>query len=76
MMLLKLRCVSDNKLVIKDYLDIDFDMKVTVIDDNYRVMVNDLYLLDETYSNKDAAEKSMIEVAEKRNEIEEELRFY
>ncbi|WP_418626684.1 hypothetical protein [Anaerosinus sp.] len=66
-----------NKLVVKDILDIDFDMSVESIDeDKYYVNINNIYRLDEEFITQSDAEERMLRIAGARNHLEEELRSY
>lgn len=67
---------SEKKLVIKDILDIDFDMFVEPENDGYIVRVNSMYQLNEKFASEQDAEQRMIQVADARNGIEEELKNY
>lgn len=74
-MLIKLRD-NNNKLVIKDCLDIDFDMSVTTRNGKYKVQINRLYFLDGEFDSEEDAEDSMTNIANARNKLENELREY
>lgn len=74
-MLINLRD-QNNKLVIKDVLDLDFDMSVEQAEDKYYVNINHKYRLDEEFSTEKSAEDQMIYVAGVRNTLENELRNY
>lgn len=74
-MLMNLRDRED-RLVIKDMLDIDFDMSVESKDNKYYVNINRLYRLDDDFSNREEAEDKMLYIAGVRNHLEEELRNY
>ena len=66
-----------NRLVVKDILDIDFDMSVESIDqDKYYVNINNIYRLDEEFISQSDAEERMLRIAGARNHLEEELRNY
>lgn len=66
-----------NRLVVKDILDIDFDMSVELIDeDKYYVNINNIYRLDEEFISQSDAEERMLRIAGIRNHLEEELRNY
>lgn len=67
---------KNRKLVVKDMLDIDFDMSVKEENENFYVMINRKYKLDEEFSNEKAAEDRMLEIARARNNLENELREY
>ena len=64
------------KLVVKDILDIDFDMSVEEKNNKYIVNVNRQYRCAEEYDNEKDAESRMLQIAEMRNELETELRNY
>ncbi len=74
-MLLNLRNNND-ELVIKDVLDINFDMKVKKCVGGYQIKINSKFILDDTFDEKREAEKAMIRLAEARNKLEEELRDF
>lgn len=74
-MLINLRD-KNGKLLIKDYLDVDFDMSVEKKADKYYVAVNRVYRLDEEFETEDVAELAMLAVAKARNSLENELREY
>lgn len=65
---------NNNELQIKDILDIDFDMKVEATTNNkYIVRINSKYIKDGEFLTKQAAENEMINIAEARNNLENEL---
>lgn len=64
------------ELVAKDMLDINWDMTTHRRGSKYIVQVDKHHTLDETFSTKELAEAKMIELADKYNSIEEELRYY
>lgn len=74
-MLISLRD-KEKKLVVKDMLDIDFDMSVERDDEQYYVKVNPNYRLDEVFKKEADAEKRMIEIASARNNLETDLINY
>lgn len=74
-MLIRLRD-ENNKLLIKDVFDIDFDMSVEEKNHKYYVVVNSQYHFDGEFSSQLDAEKKMIEIADDRNNLEEELKNY
>lgn len=74
-MLISLRD-RDKKLVVKDILDIDFDMSVGRDNNKYYVNVNNKYQLNEEFCNEKDAEASMIKIADARNNLENELKNY
>lgn len=67
---------KNKKLLIKDVLDIDFDMYVAEENNIYYVYVNKLLRLDEQFNDQSTAEEAMIHIADVRNKIEAELRSY
>lgn len=71
-MLIKLRD-NDEQLVVKDILDIDFDMSVFQKDGKYCVKINAKYRLDEQFDNQEDAESQMLMVTDTRNKEEAEL---
>ena len=64
------------ELVAKDMLDINWYMTTHRRGNKYIVQVDKLHTLDETFPTKELAEAKMIELADKYNEIEAELRYY
>ena len=74
-MLISLRD-KNGKLLIKDVLDIDFDMSVVREEKKYFVAVNQRYNLDEAFEQESDAEERMISLANSRNNLEDELRNY
>lgn len=74
-MLIKLRD-SKNKLLVKDYLDIDFDMSVEKEGDKYVVKVNRQYKVDDVFQTEKDAEDAMMTLANNRNQLEDEIRNY
>lgn len=67
---------KNNKLYIKDILDIDFDMQVVKEQDKYYVAVNKSYKYDQEFDEEKQAEKEMIMIANARNNLENELKNY
>ena len=67
---------KDNQLVVKDMLDIDFNMYVKEEQGNFFVQVNQRYRLDENYTTQKAAEDAMLKIAGQRNQLEESLKGY
>lgn len=67
---------KENQLVVKDMLDIDFNMYVNEEHGNFFVQVNQRYRLDDSYPTRKAAEDAMLAVAAQRNKLEEELKGY
>lgn len=74
-MLIKLRDKA-NKLLIKDVLDIDFDMYIRVKNNKYYVMANSELRIDTEYDSEQEAEEGMINLAQIRNDLESELDYY
>ncbi len=72
-MLINLRNNAE-KLVVKDILDIDFDMSVEEKNNRYIINVNRQYSCAEEYDNEKDAESRMLQIAEMRNDLETELR--
>ncbi len=72
-MLINLRN-SAGKLVVKDILDVDFDMSVEEKNNRYIINVNHQFHCDEEYDNEKDAESRMLQIAEMRNDLETELR--
>lgn len=72
-MLINLRN-NDEKLVVKDILDIGFDMSVEEKNNRYIINVNRQYCCAEEYDNEKNAESRMLQIAEMRNDLETELR--
>lgn len=64
------------ELVAKDMLDINWDMTTHRRGNKYIVQVDKRHTLDETFPTKELAEAKMIELADKYNEIEADLRYY
>ena len=62
------------KIVVKDILDIDFDMSVEEKNNRYIINVNRQYSCAEEYDNEKDAESRMLQIAEMRNDLETELR--
>lgn len=68
---------KENRLVIKDILDIDFDMSVELSNNGkYYINVNKIYRLDEEFNSQDNAEERMVYIANVRNNLEAELSNY
>lgn len=74
-MLISLRD-KNNKMVIKDYFDIDFDMNVVHADGKYYVAVNKHFRLNDSFGSESAAEEAMLKIMEARNALEQEIRNY
>ena len=72
-MLINLRNNAE-KLVVKDILDIDFDMSVEEKNNRYIINVNRQYSCAEEYDNEKDAESRMLQISEMRNDLETELR--
>lgn len=67
---------KNGKLLVKDMLDIDFDMSIEDENSNYYVRINRQYRLDEIFQNEKSAEEKMCYIAAARNSLENELRNY
>lgn len=67
---------NDNKLIVKDMLDIDYDMYVEKVGKKYQVFVNSKYRLSEDFNSEDDAVDAMLSTANSRNALETELRNY
>lgn len=74
-MLLTLRD-KNNKLVVKDMLDIDFDMSVEKEKDKFYVSVNHNLKLSDEFTSETEAEEIMLSIADARNNLENELKNY
>lgn len=78
-MVIKVRDRSGN-LMIKDMLDIDFDMYVEKVIisgvPKFYVQLNSNLRLNDEFTDRSTAEDSMISLADKRNQLEEELRNF
>lgn len=76
-MLINLKEKNSKKLVVKDYLDVDFDMDVVEINDNkFIVSVNTNYIFAEEYGSRQAAEAAMLAIMNNRNQLEYEYRDF
>ena len=67
---------SDEKLVVKDMLDIDFDMSVEKKNNKYVINVNRQYHYAEEFDDEKEAEAKMLAIASARNDLETELKNY
>lgn len=65
---------KSGKLRSKDILFVDLDMEVEPKDDKYVLRINRNYILDEDFPTEAAAEERLIQLAEARNNIENEYR--
>ena len=74
-MLINLRN-REGKLIVKDVLDIDFDMSVEEENNKYVININHQFKLDGEFGSEEAAEEWMIHIADSRNKIEAELSQY
>ena len=73
-MLINLREKESNDLVIKDYLDVDFDMYIEESNNNeFMIRVNKKYRLDDTFDSRQDAEYEMLKIMKNRNRIEHEI---
>lgn len=75
-MILGIRDKETNKLLMKDVLDIDFDMSVFEEEGKYYINVNNKYILPDEFTSEHLAEQRMIDIAIKRNALEQELRDF
>ena len=68
---------ENQKIVAKDILDINFDMRVSDDDlTGYYVMVNAKYRFNEKYNTEEDAEKLLLHLVDCRNQLENELRNF
>jgi len=75
--LINLKEKNNKKLVVKDYLDVDFDMTVEEIKkDRFVININKKYTFADEYNTKEEAEDVMIEIMENRNQLEHEYRKF
>ena len=74
-MLISLRD-KNNKLIIKDYFDLDFDMSVFEAKGKYYISINKHYRLNDEFPNEGAAEEAMLRIMNARNTLEQEIRNY
>lgn len=74
-MLINLRN-REGKLIVKDVLDIDFDMSVEEENNKYVININHQFKLDGEFESEEEAEEWMIHIADSRNKIEAELSQY
>lgn len=81
-MLINIRDAKNN-LLVKDILDVDFDMSVRTVQNSaassegeYCVWINGKYRFADLFVTKKAAEDKMLELAAIRNQLEEELRNF
>ena|GEM_PF-1853054 len=76
-MLINLKEKSNNKLVVKDYLDIDFDMAVEEIKkERFVININKKYTYAVEYNTIEEAEDAMIVIMKNRNHLEYEYKDY
>lgn len=73
-MLLVLRKKIDSKLIVRDILDLDFNMMTETIGGVTYISINSVFRLAETFESIDEAEKKMMEIVNIFNTIEEELK--
>lgn len=69
------------KLLVKDILNIDYDMFIRECspdsgDSGYDVWLNKKYRYSDSFLTEDEAEQKMLELAETRNDLEIELRNF
>ena len=74
-MLISLRD-KNNKLIVKDYFDLDFDMSVFEANGKYYVSINKHFCLNDEFTNEGAAEEAMLMIMNARNTLEQEIRNY
>lgn len=74
-MLISLRN-NDGKLIVKDYLDLDFDMSIEKEEDKFFVKINSQYKVDDVFQNEKDAEECMRTIVNVRNKLEEDLLQY
>jgi len=75
--LINLKEKSNNKLVVKDYLDIDFDMAVEEIKkERFVININKKYTYAVEYNTIEEAEDAMIVIMKNRNHLEYEYKDY
>lgn len=74
-MLINLRN-KEGKLMVKDVLDIDFDMSVEKKNNKYFLNINREFTLDGEFNSEKAAEAQMLAIADSRNRLEAELFSY
>lgn len=74
-MLINLRN-KEGKLMVKDVLDIDFDMSVEKKNNKYFLNINREFTLDGEFNSEKAAETQMLAIADSRNRLEAELFSY
>lgn len=76
-MLINLKERNSKKLVVKDYLDVDFDMTVEENGkDKYVININKKYTFATEYTTRGDAEDEMIEIMNNRNQLEHEYREF
>ena len=76
-MLINLKEKSNNKLVVKDYLDIDFDMEVEEIKkERFVININNKYSYAVEYNTIKEAEDAMIAIMNNRNHLEYEYKDF
>jgi len=75
--LINLKEKSNNKLVVKDYLDIDFDMAVEEIKkERFVININKKYTYAVEYNTIEEAEDAMIAIMNNRNHLEYEYKDF
>ena len=74
-MLISLRDKQSN-LVVKDILDIDFDMEIEEKNDEFVVKINSKYVFFEIFQTKREAEEQILTLVQKRNSLEDDLKNY
>lgn len=72
---------TKGKLVVKDVLDVDYDMSIregknSDGKDCYEIWINKKYRYSDTFESESDAEKMMLDLATARNDLENDLRNY
>lgn len=63
----------NNELETRDMLDIDFNMKVEKVKtDQFVLRINKSLTLPDTFLTREAAQDKMLEIADTRNQLEQE----
>lgn len=76
-MLISMR-TKNGDLIVKDYLDIDFNMRIKENPDapkteRYEVWINSKYRFADGYPTKEKAEDQMLKLMDTRNELEVDI---
>ena len=64
---------SRGQLLAKDILDIDFDMSVSRVGEEYILNLNQNYIFSENFGSREEAEEQMMRIVDSRNSIEAKL---